>query len=99
MDGSQHADDEEKDLESKQWLNQKGFRVIRFWNNEVMFNCTGVLEENLEHCKKTPSLNPSLEGGRWIWERVETPRWQVWFIMGTIGTSFKVCLSMTDVKM
>ncbi|MCX5898825.1 MAG: DUF559 domain-containing protein [Proteobacteria bacterium] len=27
-----------------QWLSAEGFRVLRFWNTEVLINITGVLE-------------------------------------------------------
>lgn len=45
LDGSQHLNDEEHDKERTEFLNSKGFRVIRFWNNEVMNNIQGVLQE------------------------------------------------------
>jgi very-short-patch-repair endonuclease len=64
VDGGQHAEENEKDLKRTQWLNQKGFRVIRFWNNEVLYNCDGVLEEIFEQCKNTLPLSLP-EGGRW----------------------------------
>ena len=41
-DGSQHAEnlaDEKRDA----FLNAQGFRVLRFWNNEVLTNREGVL--------------------------------------------------------
>jgi very-short-patch-repair endonuclease len=44
LDGSQHLDDEEQDRTRTEFLNSKGFRVIRFWNNEVMNDIEGVLK-------------------------------------------------------
>jgi len=32
------------DEERTRWLNGKGYRVLRFWNNEVLLNMEGVLE-------------------------------------------------------
>ncbi len=46
LDGGQHAepDTEAADKVRTDWLAARGFRVIRFWNNEVMSNRRGVLE-------------------------------------------------------
>jgi len=40
-DGSQHADNAD-DLVRTTWLEGKGFRVIRFWNNDILLNPDGV---------------------------------------------------------
>ena len=42
LDGGQHAEDGEKDLERDSVLQQSGFTVLRFWNNEVLENVVGV---------------------------------------------------------
>ncbi len=42
-DGGQHADNT-KDEERDAWLTSEGFKVLRFWNNEVLTNMEGVLE-------------------------------------------------------
>lgn len=52
VDGGQHDYDKEKDMQRTQWLKNEGFRVIRFWNNEVLYNCQGVLEKIYEQCVK-----------------------------------------------
>ena len=44
LDGGQHADRSEYDQHRTAWLNGKGFRVLRFWNDEVFTNADGVLE-------------------------------------------------------
>ena len=36
VDGSQHLDQGEYDLERTTYLDSLGYRVLRFWNNEVM---------------------------------------------------------------
>jgi very-short-patch-repair endonuclease len=43
VDGSQHADNP-TDVERDQWLTGRGYRVLRFWNNDVLKNIDGVLE-------------------------------------------------------
>lgn len=44
LDGGQHADAVEKDAERTRYLESQGFRVVRFWNNDVLGNMEGVLE-------------------------------------------------------
>ncbi|HEU5275652.1 MAG TPA: endonuclease domain-containing protein [Xanthobacteraceae bacterium] len=46
IDGSQHAEGPvaETDKERTRWLESEGYRVIRFWNNDITQNMTGVLE-------------------------------------------------------
>jgi very-short-patch-repair endonuclease len=48
VDGDSHADESQivYDAERTQWLNeQKNYCVIRFWNNDVMKNVGGVVEQ------------------------------------------------------
>jgi very-short-patch-repair endonuclease len=44
LDGGQHADQQEKDQERSARLAGWGFRVLRFWNHEVLSNTEGVLQ-------------------------------------------------------
>jgi acyl-CoA thioester hydrolase len=44
VDGGQHAERKAHDDRRTWWLGQAGYRVIRFWNNEVLENLAGVLE-------------------------------------------------------
>ena len=43
LDGGQHATQQEADIARQQDLEEHGYRVIRFWNNEVFENLEGVL--------------------------------------------------------
>jgi very-short-patch-repair endonuclease len=43
LDGGQHADSK-GDVVRDQWLVEHGYRVVRFWNNDVAGNVDGVLE-------------------------------------------------------
>jgi very-short-patch-repair endonuclease len=45
LDGGQHADAQEYDNERTKYFESKGFRVLRFWNNEVNENLDGVLQK------------------------------------------------------
>ena len=44
IDGGQHAEQIRYDLGRTKFLQSKGYRVVRFWNNEVLGNIEGVLE-------------------------------------------------------
>ena len=59
LDGGQHAEQVRHDAERDQWLHQQGFRVLRFWNNEVTQNLEGVLTTIVQACACTPS-SPTL---------------------------------------
>ena len=43
LDGSQHIEQEEYDKERTAYLESKGYKVIRFWNNDVMKDIDGVI--------------------------------------------------------
>lgn len=46
IDGGQHNENQtiENDKFRTKWLNSQGYRVIRFWNHDVLLNIDGVLE-------------------------------------------------------
>jgi very-short-patch-repair endonuclease len=46
IDGGQHNEEmtKERDEERTMRLEERGYRVMRFWNNEVLTNAEGVLE-------------------------------------------------------
>jgi very-short-patch-repair endonuclease len=44
LDGGQHSEQSRYDDERDEWLRHKGYRVLRFWNNEVMQEFDAVLE-------------------------------------------------------
>lgn len=45
LDGSIHFDQKNYDENRSQYLKSLGYKVIRFWNNEVLKNPEAVLEE------------------------------------------------------
>jgi very-short-patch-repair endonuclease len=57
VDGGQHAEQKQIDKERDNWLASQDFRVLRFWDNEVLTNVEGVLEKIRDHV--TPSPSPS----------------------------------------
>ena len=44
LDGGQHAEDVDYDARRDAWLAAQGYRVLRFWNNQVMQELPAVLE-------------------------------------------------------
>jgi len=63
VDGGQHAVRTAADQERSKVLEANGYRVLRFWNNEVLKNIDGVLEEIQRAITTTPTPNPSPQGG------------------------------------
>ena len=43
VDGGQHFENE-KDIERTRWLQKRGYRVVRFWNTDVLKESDGVLQ-------------------------------------------------------
>jgi very-short-patch-repair endonuclease len=44
LDGSQHLEQQDYDEERTKYLEARGYRVLRFWNNDVMNNTDAVLQ-------------------------------------------------------
>ncbi|MBN8978778.1 MAG: endonuclease domain-containing protein [Rhizobiales bacterium] len=65
IDGGQHADNA-ADRERTRDLNARGYRVLRFWNHDVLGNVDGVLEiifGALRVAPPTPDPSPPQERG------------------------------------
>jgi very-short-patch-repair endonuclease len=60
VDGGQHGDSM-KDKERDEWLRQRGYSVLRFWNNDVLGNRKGVIEKISEYLNH-PLPIPPLKG-------------------------------------
>jgi very-short-patch-repair endonuclease len=67
LDGSQHADERKcYDAQRTRWLESQGYRVLRFWNNEVLKSPRSVGEAILAAAQpvpRVPTPNPSPQGG------------------------------------
>ncbi len=57
VDGGQHANEVIYDTERSEHFLKQGYRVLRFWNNEVLANLEGVLEGILQELNATTTLN------------------------------------------
>jgi very-short-patch-repair endonuclease len=57
IDGGQHTGAVAADAQRTRELNARGYRVIRFWNNDVLENLDGVLETIIA-AAETPPPHP-----------------------------------------
>ena len=60
VDGGQHHQSQ-KDVRRDEWLKTQGFKVMRFWNNDVLVNLEGVYQKIEEYLSPLP--NPPHRGG------------------------------------
>lgn len=60
VDGGQHSESQ-RDSARDEWLSNQGFKVLRFWNNDVLTNLEGVFQK-IEECLKSPSLTLPTRG-------------------------------------
>ena len=64
VDGGQHADHASADSRRTIWLEGQGFRVLRFWNHDVLRNLDGVVEA-IQQTLDTPTpILPHQGGGK-----------------------------------
>jgi very-short-patch-repair endonuclease len=64
VDGSQHGEDANarRDEDRTRWLNSEGYRVLRFWNNDVMSKTEAVMEAIHAATAVTPPRLPQGAG-------------------------------------
>jgi very-short-patch-repair endonuclease len=62
LDGGQHARDPSDKIRDE-WLRAEGYKVLRFWDNQVLSNLEGVLE-NIRNALLTPHPAPLPQGER-----------------------------------
>ena len=73
VDGGQHGAASAADAARTKVLEANGYRLMRYWNNDVLTNIDGVLEDILSKITTTPTPNPSPQEGGEHTERVATP--------------------------
>ncbi len=81
LDGGQHNWQQESDALRQRQIEAAGYRVLRFWNNDVLGNLEGVLNEIQSVLPPTPDLESELRsppppqgGGEQRPRRVRQPR-------------------------
>ena len=63
LDGGQHAKETRRDERRTALLSGRGYRVLRFWNHDVLRNSEGVLTVIAEALSSYPSPRLRGEGG------------------------------------
>ena len=63
LDGGQHAGQVAYDQQRDAWLHSQGYTVLRFWNNDVMQQLEGVLEQI--RLALSPGPSPASGRGKW----------------------------------
>ena len=71
LDGGQHAQAAAYDEDRTRFMQHRGFRVLRFWNNDVLMHTSTVLEQILDACQH-PHPHPLPQAGEG--EGVKRPR-------------------------
>ena len=64
VDGGQHGMRIVEDAKRTAWLESQGYRVLRFWNNDVLRNTDGVIERIRSALVNAPLPSPPPRGGR-----------------------------------
>src|SRR5687767_3162787 len=62
VDGGQHAENR-RDIKRDRYFLDQGYRVLRFWNTDVLKNLDGVLARIAEFADPSPGSPPPLRSG------------------------------------
>ncbi|HFC9150805.1 TPA: DUF559 domain-containing protein [Legionella pneumophila] len=44
LNGGRHLDNQKYDMESTVWLKECGFKVLHFWNNDILQQTASLIE-------------------------------------------------------
>jgi very-short-patch-repair endonuclease len=69
LDGSQHLERVKQDEERTKWLNEHGFQVLRFWNEDTLFGVEGVVEKIRNHIFQMTLTRPATRADLSLRER------------------------------
>ena len=60
VDGGQHSEQVVYDSERNEWLERQGFRILRFWNNQVLKEIDGpMLQHGLQELHNHQLIVPA----------------------------------------
>jgi len=62
-DGGQHSEDNAHDAARTEWLEKRGYRVLRFWNTDILASTEEVLAAILGALRARPPSLPSPSRG------------------------------------
>lgn len=60
VDGGEHFESRRDELRD-QWLRKQGYKVLRFWNSDVLKNTEGVMQIIMKEITPSP-LSPPIKG-------------------------------------
>jgi very-short-patch-repair endonuclease len=63
VDGGHHVEQKQKDELRDKWLISQNFRVLRFWDNDVLRETDAVVEVIVQALKNTPTPSLPRKGG------------------------------------
>lgn len=64
VDGGQHLERRVHDQARTRWLQGNGYRVLRFWNDDILLRLADVLEQIIRHLPSDyPHPNPLPQAG------------------------------------
>jgi len=66
IDGGQHDPRSHQEIDRNRFLRSQGYRILRFWNNEVLVNPDSVYEMIVNELAASPPPRPPLSRGRGI---------------------------------
>jgi very-short-patch-repair endonuclease len=69
IDGGQHDPSSLGEIERTRFLESEGYRILRFWNNEVLTNLDGVYSTIAAELDRILKPSPAMEEG---WEGVSS---------------------------
>jgi len=61
VDGGEHFESDRDEIRDE-WVQNQGYKVLRFWNNDVLKNTDGVIHMLIEEITPSP-LSPPFKGG------------------------------------
>lgn len=62
VDGGQHADEKYGDVQRDAWLKAQNFRMLRYWNNQVLNELDAVLADITQTLESPPSQPSPVKG-------------------------------------
>ncbi len=78
LDGGQHFEDKKRDQKRDNWFIGEGFKVLRFWNNDVLRNTECVLETIMKEISPSPTPSPQGRGNDGRQSIANKPRMIAW---------------------
>ncbi len=61
IDGGEHFESRRDKIRDK-WFQKQGYKILRFWNNDVLKNTENVIQTIINEFSPSP-LSPPLKGG------------------------------------